>query len=147
MKHFFGILLLIYSLSAFAVPENMISGIVNLPNELKSRLRPNGVLFVFAKKNQMKGQPPIAVIKIVNPKFPQPFSITEKNIMIQGSNFENSMYIMARYSPTGNPMSSPDSLEGTDPKQEMVKAGANNLKINLKENTFTQKREIKIPMH
>jgi hypothetical protein len=147
MKSIIALFLLITSLSAFSIQENKISGVVNLPNELKSRLNPNGVLFVFAKKNKMKGQPPIAVTKIINPKFPQAFSITEQNIMITGATFENSMYIMARYSPTGNPMSSPDSLEGTDTHQETAKKGTSNLKIILKENTITQKREIKIPMH
>jgi hypothetical protein len=145
MKIIFGFFIAIISFAVMASQTGTVSGFVNLPNDLSHKITPAGVLYVFAKKNQANGQPPVAVIKIMNPKFPQKFSISAQNIMIGGSKFEGPLFISARYSPSGNPMSSSDSLESTTADLQAVKIGATNIQLNLA--MKNRSTEIKIPMH
>jgi hypothetical protein len=136
----------IFSYSVLATPVAHISGVVTISDELLNKLRPSGVLFVFAKA-AVFGQPPIAVIRIPRPHFPQTFSLSARDVMIKNSKFEGSMQIMARYSPNGNPMKSSDSFEGIDSLHPVVNVGTENMKIKLMENFSSRNREIKIPMH
>jgi hypothetical protein len=145
MKIMIGIILLVNSLAAFSFQDTKISGVVVVPNELKKTLAPSGVLYVFAK-NVRPGQPPVAVVKISNPKFPQVFSISAQDVMM-GAKFEGPMHIMARYSPNGNPIKSPDSLEGTDAQNPSVAVGTKNIKINLNKDKSSNGKDNKIPMH
>jgi hypothetical protein len=123
-------------ISSTAFGGSSVGGVVSLPKSLEKKLTPNGVLFVFAKKagpgvSAANGQPPMAVLKIVNPKFPQNFVLTASNVMIAGTKFEGPVRVMARYSPSGDAISSPDSLEGIDLKNQSVALGTTNLKITL----------------
>lgn len=153
MKFLFSLIIFLSSFSIFAVQEAKISGVVNLSNNLASKLNTNGILFVFAKKANPNGgasfgQPPMAVVKIPNPKFPQRFILSSQNVMMTGTKFEGPVTITARYSPMGNPMSTPDSLEGYDISHPIINIGASNISINLKEqNANKRNNEIKIPMH
>jgi hypothetical protein len=121
---------------AHAFTDPKVGGTVVLPKSLERSLRPQGVLFVFAKKagpdsGVTDRQPPTAVIKINSPKFPQAFVITPKNVMIPGTPFEGPFHVIARYAPNGDAMSSPDSLEGIDPKFPVSELGNKNLQIIL----------------
>jgi hypothetical protein len=150
MKMIFGFLIVLISFSAIAVQDSAISGTVNLPSTFSNKLTSTGVLFVFAKKSDsngmlMNGQPPIAVVKIVAPKFPQRFSISAKNAMMGATSFDGPFHILARYSPNGDPMSSSDSLEATTANQASIKVGTTN--VNLTLTAKLRNSEIKIPMH
>lgn len=133
----FLVVFLLVIASPFVFGDAKISGTVVLPSKLLSRIVPNGVLFVFAKKVDGKGrpvpgQPPAAVVKIPNPKFPQNFELSSQNVMIPGSKFEGPVQVVARYSPTGDVMPTPQSLNGSDPKNPIVSLGKTGLKIELK---------------
>jgi hypothetical protein len=150
MKVIFGFLLVLISFSAIAVQDGAISGAVNLPSALSNKLTTTGALFVFAKKSDsngmlMNGQPPVAVVKIVAPKFPQRFSISAKNAMMGATSFDGPYHILARYSPTGDPISSSDSLEAATANQVPIKVGTTN--VNLTLTAKIRNSEIKIPMH
>jgi hypothetical protein len=121
---------------SYAYTDPKVGGTVNLPKALEKSLKPQGILFVFAKKagpdsGPNDHQPPLAVIKISAPKFPQAFVITPKNVMIPGTPFEGPFHVIARYAPNGDAMSSPDSLEGIDPKFPVADLGNKNLQIQL----------------
>ncbi|MGZ3727543.1 MAG: c-type cytochrome biogenesis protein CcmI/CycH, partial [Pseudobdellovibrio sp.] len=82
-----------------------ISGTVDIAKEAKSKLTEKGVLFVFARgpgDDGTKGMPPVAVLRIPNPQFPQAFTLTEANVMMPGAKFEGKLNVSARYSPSGD---------------------------------------------
>ncbi len=137
MKSIITALFLFSLLSSLSFADSGVGGVVSLPKSLEKKLTPAGVLFVFAKKavpgaTAANGQPPMAVLKIANPKFPQTFILTSANVMIAGTKFEGPVRVMARYSPNGDAISSPDSLEGIDLKNQSAALGTTNLKIELK---------------
>lgn len=130
-------LTVLLSLNAFAFIDPKVGGTVTLLNGLEKSLTPNGVLFVIAKQagpdsNPGDRTPPIAVIKIEKPKFPQAFVITEKNIMIAGSSLKGPLHVIARYSPSGDALDKKGAIEGFDPKFPSSEVGNKNLNIELK---------------
>ena len=136
MRKFLILVQIILPVCSFAFTDPKVGGTVNLPKALEKSLKPQGVLFVYAKKagpdsGPNDHQPPLAVIKIASPKFPQAFVITPKNVMIPGTPFEGPLHVIARYAPNGDAMSSPDSLEGIDPKFPVTELGNKNLQIQL----------------
>lgn len=110
-----------------------ISGTIDASKEIKASITANGALFIFAKKpgveNQM-GVPPIAVMRIPNPTFPQKFTLSEKNVMIPGTQFEGPLTISARYSPSGDALDK-SGPTGTDSKKGKVAIGAKDVLIKL----------------
>ncbi len=108
-----------------------ISGSVDIAAAAKSKLTDKGVLFVFARKagdDGTKGMPPVAVLRIANPKFPQAFTLTEGNVMMPGTPFEGSLNVSARYSPSGDALDK-SGPKGNDKKNKTVKIGFAKLKI------------------
>jgi hypothetical protein len=108
--------------------EGEIAGQITLAKGVT--LKPGGALFVMAKE---PGKPmPVAVVRIVEPKFPYKFSLTAKNAMVAGTKFTGSYLVTARYSPTGDAMdkSGPEGHEGTDANP--VAVGRSDLKIEMK---------------
>lgn len=137
MKKIISIFLLMVSVSAFAFNDPKVGGSITLAKGLEKNIVHGGVLYVFAKKagpdsGPNDRTPPIAVVRIENPKFPQAFVITPKNVMIQGSEFKGPVHVIARYSPTGDAMSRPGVIEGMDPKFPSTELGNKNLNIELK---------------
>jgi hypothetical protein len=137
VKNALIISLFLFSSFSQAFTEQKVGGTITLSKALEKRLTPQGALFVFAKKagpnaKMANGQPPMAVLKIVSPKFPQAFVLTPNNVMIAGTKFEGPMKVMARYSPTGDAISTPQSLESNDPSADAVQLGNVNLKLDLK---------------
>ena len=136
MKNILTFIVILYSFNCFSFTDPKVGGTVILPKYLEKSLKPQGVLFVFAKKAGPDSgitdrRPPTAVLKISSPKFPQAFVITPKNVMIPGTAFEGPFHVIARYAPNGDAMSSPDSLEGIDPKFPVSDLGNKNLQIVL----------------
>ncbi len=120
-------------LGSFAFAEaDSISGVVTLSKELEKSLSPTGVLFIVARApgEAKPGVPPLAVLRIAQPKFPQSFSIGPGNSMM-GGKFEGEMSILARYTASGDALDKSGPM-GTDPKNSKVKPGKADLKIELK---------------
>jgi len=111
-----------------------ISGVIELDKAAKDSVTATGSLFVFAKKSgseNEKGVPPIAVLRIANPQFPQKFSLTEANVMMPGTPFAGPLVISARYSPSGDAMDK-SGPNGIDKKHAKTDLGEKNIKIILK---------------
>lgn len=133
---FFSFFLLLTS-SAFAFNDSKVGGIVTLARGLEKNLTTNGVLYIFAKKagpdsGPNDRTPPMAVVRVENPKFPQAFVIGPKNTMIAGSEFKGPVHVIARYSPNGDALSKKGAIEGMDPKYPSTELGNKNLSIELK---------------
>jgi hypothetical protein len=136
MKKIISLFIVFHSLSVFAFSDPKVGGVITLGKGLEKNLTPSGVLYVFAKKagpdsGPNDHTPPLAVIKIEHPKFPQAFVITPKNVMIAGTPLTGPVHVIARYSPNGDAMRSTGSIEGIDPKFPSTELGNNNMKIEL----------------
>lgn len=124
------------STSAFAYNDPKVGGIVTLKPAFAKKIVKGGVLYVFAKQagpdsGPNDRTPPVAVIKIENPTFPQAFVLTQKNTMIAGTPFTGPFHVVARYSPNGDAMRAPGALEGMDNRHPSVNLGNKDLKIEL----------------
>jgi len=82
-------------------------------------------------------------LRIEKPNFPQAFVLTSKHIFNAGTQFPESVHILARYSPRGDPLISPETLDGVDADHQMVKLGTTDLKIILKAHINEYKKEDK----
>lgn len=134
---FLAALLSLVSLtSAEAFTDPKVGGMVTLKKGLEKKLTKNGVLYVFAKQagpdsGPNDRTPPVAVIRVERPTFPQAFVITQKNVMIAGSDFKGPLHVVARYSPTGDALNKSGAIEGMDPKFPSTDLGNKNLNIEL----------------
>lgn len=122
--------------SAMAFTDPKVGGLVTLKKGMEKKLTKNGVLFVFAKQagpdsGPNDRTPPVAVIRVANPTFPQAFVITQKNVMIPGSDFKGPLHVIARYSPNGDALNKSGAIEGMDPKFPSADLGNKNLNIEL----------------
>jgi hypothetical protein len=122
------------NLMAFTDPK--VGGMVTLKKGMEKKLTKNGVLFVFAKQagpdsGPNDRTPPVAVIKVAHPTFPQAFVITQKDVMIPGADFKGPLHVIARYSPSGDALAKSGSVEGIDPKFPSADLGNKNLNIEL----------------
>lgn len=137
MKKSLLVLSLMLSVNAWSFIDPKIGGTITLAKGLEKNLTANGILFVFARKATPGSKPgdhspPIAAIKIDHPKFPQAFSITGKNVMMEGASLEGQVHVIARYSLTGDALDKKGAIEGFDSKNKSVEVGNNNLNIVLK---------------
>lgn len=137
MKILLLVIISFLSVNAFGFNDPKVGGVVTLAKGLEKNLTPNGVLYIFAKKagpdsGPNDRTPPIAVVKVEHPKFPQAFVITPKNVVITGAPFEGPVHVIARYSPTGDAKNVTGAIEGIDPKFPSTDLGNNNLAIELK---------------
>ena len=126
---------MVFSAQAFIDPK--VGGVVTINKALEKTLNPNGVLYIFAKQagpdsNPADHTPPVAVIKIDHPKFPQAFVLTPKNVMVQGTEFKGPFHVIARFSQSGDAIDKNGALEGFDPKFPSTDLGNKNLNIILK---------------
>lgn len=138
MKNIFVTMMvsLVIATNANAYTDPKVGGLVTLKKGLEKKITKNGVLYVFAKQagpdsGPNDRTPPVAVIKIANPTFPQAFVITQKNVMIPGSEFKGPLHVIARFSPDGNALNKSGAIEGMDPKFPSADLGNKNLNIEL----------------
>ena len=136
MSIMLSLLCLLTSMSASAFTDPKVGGIVTLKKGLESKMTKNGVLYLIAKaagpdSSPNDRTPPVAVIRVPNPIFPQAFVITQKNVMIAGQEFKGPFHVIARYSPTGDALNKVGAIEGIDPKFVSAELGNKNLKIEL----------------
>ncbi|MGZ9130655.1 MAG: c-type cytochrome biogenesis protein CcmI/CycH, partial [Candidatus Binatia bacterium] len=82
-----------------------ISGTIAIDAKLKSNLDPNAALFIIARPAGNPGGPPLAVKKIDKPKFPLQYSLSQENVMMQGTPFSGKINVTVRLDKDGNPTS------------------------------------------
>lgn len=139
MKRIFSVLLtlsVLFTTNAHAFTDQKVGGLVKLKPGLEKKLTKNGVLYIFAKQagpdsGPNDRTPPVAVIRVERPTFPQAFVITAKNAMIPGTAFKGPFHVIARYSPTGDALNKAGAIEGLDPKFVSSDLGNKNLNIEL----------------
>ncbi len=88
-----------------------IEGTLELAPNLMGRVPPGAVLFVIARTAE--GGPPLAVVRVAEPRFPLRFSIGPDDRMIQSMPFAGEILISARVDADGDAMTrSPGDLRG-----------------------------------
>ena len=105
---------------------DVISGMIEIARDLQAKARGKPVLFLIARKGG--GGPPLAVVRVANPKFPLAFEISKRNVMIPGVPFEGMVSLSARLDADGSagPASAGD-LEGRT--AQPVRVGEKNVRI------------------
>ena len=121
----FLITTILFSLPAFgAKNKQTIKGKVTLSESIKKTIPKNGVLFIFAKTHGIKERrPPLAVKRIVSPKFPLEFELSDQDSMVPGTKFEGKVQIVARFSPSGMVFPKKGSFEGATGEKAPVVVG------------------------
>lgn len=107
-----------------------ISGTVTIDPALSSQVAPTDVLFVIVRRPS--GPPrPLAALRIEHPRFPQPFEITNADVMIQGSELKGMVALVARLDKDGNAgPAQPGDIEGEFSKNPTM-VGAKGVEIVL----------------
>ncbi len=82
--------------------EPPIRGRIEVADSLAADVPEGGVLFVIAR-TQPAG-PPLAVLRVVDPRFPLSFEIGQATLMIPSLQFEGELRISARLDSDGNAM-------------------------------------------
>ena len=105
---------------------DVISGTIEIAPDLQARAQGKPVLFLIARKGG--GGPPLAVVRVANPRFPLAFEISKRNVMIPGVPFEGVVTLSARLDADGSagPVSGGD-LEGRS--AQPVRVGQKNVRI------------------
>ena len=105
-------------------------GTITLVLPLQGSVPPDALLFVIARAAGATGGPPMAVLRVANPKFPFDFEIGPKNVMIPRMRFEGDIDITARVDGDGNAMTKlAGDLSGQSQKPE--RPGATGVTIVL----------------
>jgi len=105
-----------------------IRGTLELASELDGATPRGGVLFIMARSPQ--GGPPIAVKRVVEPRFPMEFEIGPGDRMIQAIPFAGPLLLSARVDGDGNATSrEPGDLSGA--AAAPVAPGANGVTIRI----------------
>ena len=105
---------------------DVISGTIEIAPALRAKAEGKPVLFLIARKGG--GGPPLAVVRVANPKFPLTFEISKRNVMIPGVPFEGMVSLSARLDADGSagPAGAGD-LEGRT--VQPVRVGERNVRI------------------
>lgn len=91
-----------------------IRGTISLAPELEGRVPAGAILFLIARRGE--GGPPLAVQRVVEPRFPLEFSIGPEDRMIAQMPFEGPLLLTARIDADGNAMTrQPGDLQGAAP--------------------------------
>ena len=105
-----------------------ISGTIKIAPRLAKKAAKVPVLFIIARTE--KPGPPLAVVKVANPRFPFSFTISSRDVMVPGLRFEGRVRITARLDADGNagrPV--PGDMEGRAPG--LVPVGAKGVVITV----------------
>lgn len=107
-----------------------INGKIKVAPNLESKVTPGAILFVIARPEGVQGGPPLAVVKIPNPKFPQTFEIGPQNVMA-GGQFKGKLILTAKLSKSGDPITGPGDLLGRTVKPMAFTPGTKDLQMIL----------------
>jgi cytochrome c-type biogenesis protein CcmH len=107
-----------------------IAGTVTIDPSLVSKMAPTDILFVIVRRPS--GPPrPIAALRIEHPKFPQPFEVTNADVMVQGSELRGMVAVIARLDKDGSAgPAQPGDIEGEFAKNPTM-VGAKDIEIVL----------------
>ena len=107
-----------------------ITGTVTIDPALAAKVAPTDVLFVIVRRPS--GPPrPIAALRIEHPQFPQPFEVTNADVMVQGSELKGIVVVLARLDKDGSAgPAQPGDIEGEFAKNPTM-AGAKDVTIVL----------------
>jgi cytochrome c-type biogenesis protein CcmH len=115
--------------SANAATGQTISGKITVDPKLKDKIDPQAALFIIARSGSGASGPPLAVKKIDKPTFPLDYSLSQENVMMQGTPFTGKINIIVRLDKDGNPTTrTPGDMTG-EYKKNPVEAGAKNVDI------------------
>ena len=92
----------------------VIRGEIRVAPALSGRAKPGETLFVFAQSTASPG-PPVAVLRTQVDRWPLRFRLDDSQSMIPGHDLSSAgpVKIVARVSPSGQPIASPGDLEGS----------------------------------
>lgn len=118
--------------SPAAAPSGQsISGKITIDPKLKDQIDPQAALFIIARPAGGAGGPPLAVKKIDKPTFPLNYSLSQENVMMQGTPFTGKINITVRLDKDGNPITrTPGDLTG-EYKKNPAEVGAKNADVVL----------------
>lgn len=129
-----ALILVSLNLSSCKSNNEKISGTVDILPELQSRLSPQAVLYIVARREDQTGGPPAVVKRFTQPLiFPIEFNLSKQDTMIPDSPFDGKYTVTARIAQTGSatPIHSGD-IKGSA-KANPILVGEANLKITLSE--------------
>jgi cytochrome c-type biogenesis protein CcmH len=117
------------SRSAAAPASGQISGTLTIDPKLKTGVDPGATLFIIARPAGAAAGPPLAVKKIDKPVFPLSYSLSQENVMMQGTPFSGKISITVRLDKDGNAMTRAAGDLTGDYKKNPVEVGAKNVDI------------------
>ena len=123
------------SASAPQAPSAQITGKITIDPKLKATIDPNASLFIIARPAGAAGGPPLAVKKIDKPVFPLTYSLSQENVMMQGTPFAGKINITVRLDKDGNAVTrGPGDMSG-DYKNNPVEVGAKSVDVVIDQAT------------
>ena len=114
-----------------ASPGQTISGTITIEPKLKANVDPNAALFIIARPAGGPGGPPLAVKKIDKPTFPLKYSLSQENVMMQGTPFAGKIDITVRLDKDGNPTTRGSGDLTGEHKKNPAAVGAKNADVVL----------------
>lgn len=92
----------------------MLSGVVSLAAELKSKVAKGATLFIFAKSVDAAGAP-VAVLRTTVGDWPMKFELSDSNSMLPGHTLSSAgrVRVEARISRSGQPVAAAGDLQGS----------------------------------
>jgi len=121
--------------SAAPSSSAQISGKISIDAKLKGGIDPNAALFIIARPATGGGGPPLAVKKIDRPTFPVDYTLSQDNVMMQGTPFTGKINLTVRLDKDGNPVTrSPGDMTG-EYKKNPVEVGTKNVDVVIDQAT------------
>lgn len=117
-------LLLLSLFFSFSASANSVSGIVKLDKKVEPSVTPTSVLFIYARKMGVRRGPPLAVLRVANPKFPYNFSLSKENAMMPGTPFKGPFELTARLTSNGDAFQRTGSFQGILSKEKGIQIGS-----------------------
>jgi len=112
-----------------AASAAQISGIITIDPKLKANLDPNATLFIIARPAGGAAGPPLAVKKVDRPTFPMDYTVSQENVMMQGTPFTGKINITVRLDKDGNPTTRGAGDVTGEYKKNPVEVGTKNVDI------------------
>jgi tetratricopeptide (TPR) repeat protein len=99
--------------SATDVSPPTESGPAKVKGTVTGDVAPGGVLFVYVRRSETPGGPPLAAKRVPNWQLPYEFSLSEADL-IQGGDWPEQVWVSAKVSRSGDPMQrSPEDVAST----------------------------------
>ena len=117
-----------YAAAAQPASTKEVRGTVSLAPALRDKVRPDQVLFLFARASGSSPGAPLAAIRMRVADLPARFQLNDSQAMSTGNTLSSHkrVTLVARISKTGTPEASPGDLEGT---LKSVRVGSTNIKL------------------